>query len=80
MLPSTHILRCRDVALLTAEKGKLKALLLKRTQHPGRGKWALPGTFVGFKESLENAAQRALAEKTGVAGVFLEGSLCGVFE
>ena len=61
-----------DVALLTAEKGKLKALLLKRTQHPGRGKWALPGTFVGFKESLENAAQRALAEKTGVAGVFLE--------
>ena len=61
-----------DVALITAVNGRLMALLLKRDQHPARGKWALPGTFVRIDESLDGAAARALETKTGVAGIFLE--------
>ena len=53
-----------DVALLTAFEGGLHALLLKRTTHPNRGKWALPGGFVGMDESLDDAALRVLGEKT----------------
>lgn len=49
-----------DVALLTAFDGGLHALLLKRTAHPDRGKWALPGGFVGITESLDDAALRVL--------------------
>ncbi len=61
-----------DVALVTAEAGKLKAVLLQRDQHPARDKWALPGTFVGIQESLDDAAQRALQSKVGISGIFLE--------
>ena len=32
----------------------------------------MPGGFVGIDESLEGAAQRVLAEKAGVNGIFLE--------
>lgn len=61
-----------DVALVTVEDGKLKALLNLRRQHPEIGKWGLPGTFVGIDESLDDAAVRALETKTGVSGIFLE--------
>lgn len=61
-----------DVALVTAEAGKLKAVLLQRDQYPAQGKWALPGTFVGIQESLDDAAQRALQSKVGISGIFLE--------
>ena len=61
-----------DVALFTVHQGKLKALLIRREQHPEKGKWCLPGTFVGVKESLSEAADRALESKTGVSGIFLE--------
>lgn len=61
-----------DVALITVDAGELKALLLRRQHHPARGKWALPGTFVGIEESIDDAAERALREKTGVSGIFLE--------
>jgi 8-oxo-dGTP diphosphatase len=61
-----------DVALITIAAGKLKGLLIRRDRHPERGKWALPGTFVGIHESLDDAANRALNSKTGVSGIFLE--------
>ncbi len=61
-----------DVALLTAADGWLRALLLRRTQHPDMGKWALPGGFVGIDESLDDAAARVMREKAGFKGVFLE--------
>ncbi len=61
-----------DVALLTAVDGKLKALMIQREQHPCKDRWSLPGTFVGIDESLDAAANRALATKTGVSGIFLE--------
>lgn len=61
-----------DVALLSTFDGALNALLLRRAAHPFRGHWALPGGFVGIAEDLDAAAGRILAEKVGVAAVFLE--------
>ena len=61
-----------DVALITVQAGRLKALLLQRDQHPAKGKWSLPGTFVRIDESIDAAAGRALETKTGVSGIFLE--------
>ncbi len=50
----------------------LQILLIKRRDHPEIGKWATPGGFVNFDEGLIAAAQRELAEETGVADVYLE--------
>ncbi|MCA9598361.1 MAG: NUDIX domain-containing protein [Myxococcales bacterium] len=61
-----------DVALVSVVDGALYTLLLRRGEHPHRGRYALPGGFVGMKESLEAAARRVLAAKTGLSGVFLE--------
>lgn len=61
-----------DVALLSAFDGALSTLLLKRTVHPAKGRFALPGGFVRMEESLDAAADRVLAEKCGLSGVFLE--------
>jgi 8-oxo-dGTP diphosphatase len=61
-----------DVVLLSPFGGALHTLVLKRKDHPCKGKWALPGGFVRLDESLEDAAARALEAKAGLRGVFLE--------
>ena len=61
-----------DIALLAVADGALHALLVRRTEHPGRGLWALPGGFVGIDESLDDAAQRVLRTKAGLGDLFLE--------
>jgi 8-oxo-dGTP diphosphatase len=61
-----------DVVLLSATEGHLWSLLLRRDAHPHRGRATLPGGFFGIDESLDDAARRVLAEKTGLEGVFLE--------
>jgi len=61
-----------DVAVLTAESGTLHAVVTRRRVHPFKDHWALPGAFVGMQESLREAAQRALQEKTGITDVWLE--------
>jgi 8-oxo-dGTP diphosphatase len=61
-----------DVALLSVADGALWTVLLNRTEHPHRGRYALPGGFVGIRESLDVAAARVLAKKCGLRDLFLE--------
>lgn len=61
-----------DVAILTVIEGHLEVALVERGEHPEKGHWALPGGFVQMDESLDRAATRVLAEKSGLTDVYLE--------
>lgn len=61
-----------DAVVFAFFDGKAKLLLVNRKDEPYKGKWALPGGFVGIDEELEDAVARELAEETGLAGVRLE--------
>jgi len=59
------------VALVTAIEGEMRALLIRRSEPPEEGRFALPIGFVGGKESPEEAALRVLRKKAGVSDVYL---------
>ncbi len=63
-----------DGVLYTYHQRSLKVLLVKRTNHPDRNKWGLPGGFVDMQkdQSLEDAVIRKLKEKTGVIPPYIE--------
>jgi 8-oxo-dGTP diphosphatase len=61
-----------DVVLLTVADDALRTLLVRRASQPAKGRWALPGGFVGMDESLDAAAARVLNDKVALAGVFTE--------
>lgn len=61
-----------DVALMTVVVNRIQVLMIQRSEHPQRGRWQLPGGFVGIDESVDAAVQRTLKDKTGLAGVFTE--------
>jgi len=61
-----------DVVALTVADDQLRVALYQRAHAPERGHHALPGGFVHIDESLDEAAQRLLAAKAGLSGVFLE--------
>lgn len=50
----------------------LKLLLIKRGEHPYMGQWALPGGFVGVRESVEDAAVRELRTETNIENIYME--------
>ena len=55
-----------DVVILTMADGRLQVLLVQRGVAPFEGMWAIPGGFKRPTETLDEAAQRELAEETGV--------------
>jgi 8-oxo-dGTP diphosphatase len=61
-----------DCVVFGFDGGDLKVLLIRRDLPPHKGKWALPGGFVGENEAIDDAARRELEEETGLAKVFLE--------
>jgi 8-oxo-dGTP diphosphatase len=61
-----------DCVIFTIVENKLSVLLVQRKTPPFKGSWALPGGAVIIDESLEDAARRTLADKTGLSHVFLE--------
>ncbi|MCA9624056.1 MAG: NUDIX hydrolase [Myxococcales bacterium] len=69
-----------DIVVFTIRDSDLKVLLIRRKERPYEGHWALPGGFVRVSddedqgEDLQAAAERELAEETGLprGSVFLE--------
>jgi 8-oxo-dGTP diphosphatase len=61
-----------DVVALTVAAGQLRVALYRRADPPQRGHYALPGGFMHIDESIEEAAARTMAQKVGLADVFLE--------
>jgi 8-oxo-dGTP diphosphatase len=61
-----------DVVFFTIGKERLRVLLVRREREPFSSSWSLPGGMVGRGETLDAAARRMLASKTGVTGVYLE--------
>ena len=61
-----------DGVVFGFDDADLKLLLIQRELEPFRGRWALPGGFVGPTEDLEAAARRELAAETGITRLYLE--------
>ncbi|MFI2743640.1 NUDIX hydrolase [Zhouia sp. PK063] len=61
-----------DAVVFGYEEGNISVLLIKRKYEPFKGKWAIPGGFVLFNESLESAVERELFEETGIKINYLE--------
>lgn len=67
-----------DVVLFTLaasageRRQRLQVLLGRRPSGPFAGHWALPGRLVAMTESLEAAAEAALAAVADPAGIYLE--------
>ena len=54
------------IALFTVEKGITKVLLVRRTNEPFKGSWALPSGAMYNNELIKDGALRELKEKTGI--------------
>lgn len=70
---------CTTDAAVFSYKGKecksledIKILLVKRSNHPSIGFWALPGGFANMRENLSDTARRELFEETGVHNLPME--------
>ena len=61
-----------DMILFAYQNNQLTVLLIRRRNDPFKGKWALPGGFVGETEDLRDAVVRELKEETNVENVYLE--------
>jgi 8-oxo-dGTP diphosphatase len=57
---------------MTIRDDRLATFLVRRNEHPERGKWSLPGGFVDVESSLEDNAKRVLERKAGIRDVYLE--------
>jgi len=63
-----------DMAIFAIVEAELHVLLVKRTEHPAKGLYSLPGGFINLNldHVLDDAAYRKLKEKTGVLSPYLE--------
>jgi len=61
-----------DAVVFGLDETELKVLLIRRSQEPFQGQWAIPGGFMDLDESADVAVQRKLQEETGIKDLFLE--------
>src|SRR5438552_4123133 len=61
-----------DVAVFTVLDRALHALVVQVRAGAFAGQWALPGGRVRAEETLDDAARRELAARTGVRNIYLE--------
>ena len=61
-----------DCIIFGFSEGELSLLLLKRNFEPAMGEWSLMGGFIQEGESMDDAAQRVLAELTGLSNVYMD--------
>lgn len=60
-----------DNVIFGFDGSSLHILLVERGLEPYKGCWALPGGFLQMDETIEQCAQRELAEETNVQEVYL---------
>lgn len=61
-----------DVLIFSIIKEELAILLIRRSNPPFEGEFALPGGFVAEEESLDEATKRVIGEKARMKGLYLE--------
>ncbi|MFZ6001701.1 MAG: NUDIX hydrolase [Bacteroidota bacterium] len=61
-----------DCLVFGMEKASLDILLVKHGEGISKGKWALPGGWIKYNESVDDAAGRILTALTGISNIYLE--------
>ena len=61
-----------DCLIFGFDSGELQLLLVKHAEGISKDRWALPGGWIKYNESLDSAAYRILHALTGVQDVYLE--------
>lgn len=61
-----------DCLIFGFRNSELDILLIKHAEGISKGRWALPGGWIRYNESIDAAANRLLTSLTGVSNIFLE--------
>lgn len=61
-----------DCVIFGFKESQLYVLLVKHGIGPTIGQWALPGSWIRYNESIDNAATRILSSQTSVDNLYLE--------
>lgn len=61
-----------DCLIFGFKKNELDILLVQHGEGISKGKWALPGGWIRYKESIDDSAARILNELTGVSNIYLD--------
>lgn len=74
MSPPTAIIDALsiDCLIFGFKKGELDILLVQHGEGISKGKWALPGGWIQYDESVDESAYRLLKDLTGLSRIYLE--------
>lgn len=61
-----------DCIIFGFEEGQLYILLVRHGEGIAKGSWALPGGWIKYNESVDDAAYRILTAQTAVSNIYLE--------
>ena len=61
-----------DCLVFGFHDGNLELLLVQHGEGISKGRWALPGGWIQYAESIDDSANRILQDLTGVSNIFLE--------